>query len=65
MADQSDTKLGPWRIWFDPPPVPYCDWHFLHEDYDGEGSPGWMSGSHATRDECLEAIIIHYEERGS
>lgn len=31
------TNYGPWRIYFDPPPIPArnCDWHFYHEDFDG------------------------------
>ena len=28
---------GPWRIHFDPPPIPVrnCDWHWAHDDFDG------------------------------
>lgn len=60
-----DDRIGPWRIWFDPPPIGArnCDWHYQHEDDDG--SRGWMSGSCATREDCLEEIITQYEERGS
>lgn len=60
-----DDRIGPWRIWFGPPPIGTrnCDWHYQHEDDDG--SCGWMSGSCGSRDECLEEIIIQYEERGS
>jgi hypothetical protein len=59
-----DDHLGPWRIWFDPPPIGSrnCDWHYQHEDDDGCGG---RSGSCGSRDECLEEIIIQYEERGS
>lgn len=61
-----ETVFGPWRIWFDPPPIGArnCDWHYQHEDADGE-SPGWMYGHCASRDDCLEEIITHYEERVS
>lgn len=60
-----DDRIGPWRIWFYPPPIGArnCDWHYQHEDDDG--SCGWMSGSCATREDCLEEIITQYEERGS
>lgn len=33
---------GPWRICFDPPPIPVrtCDWQFYHEDFDGAPDAG-------------------------
>lgn len=33
---RSWTKYGPWRIYFDPPPIPVrtMDWHFVHDNYD-------------------------------
>jgi len=41
------TRYGPWRITFDPPPIPSrnCDWHFVHEDYDAELIDGTWHGS--------------------
>lgn len=32
-----EGKTGKWFITYDPPPIPIriCDWHFVHEDYDG------------------------------
>jgi hypothetical protein len=48
--------FGPWKIWFDPPPIPNCDWHYQHEDADAE-SPAWMHGSCPSRDDCLREII--------
>jgi hypothetical protein len=34
---RQDLRYGKWRIYFDPPPIPSraCDWHFVHDDYDG------------------------------
>ena len=63
-GEASDTRIGPWRIWFDSSGgrPPSCDWNYQHED--DEGSCGWMSGMCASRDDCLEEIITHYEERG-
>lgn len=33
------TIYGPWRIHYDPPPIPSrnCDWHWYHDDFDGDG----------------------------
>lgn len=60
-----DTRFGPWRIWFDPPPIGTrnCDWHYQHEDAEPE-CPSWMYGHCASRNECIEEIITQYEERG-
>lgn len=56
MAER-DYKIGPYRIWYDPPPIPTreCDWHYQHEDFEGE-SPG-MSGHGPTYAYCLGEII--------
>lgn len=60
----TDSRFGPWRVWFDPPPIGTrdCDWHYQHEDADGE-SPGWMYGHCASRDDCFAEIIDGYEDR--
>ena len=65
-TDASAEQFGPWRIWFDPPPIPTrsCDWHYQHEDTD-EDCPPWMNGSCATREDCLREIIEHYEDEQS
>lgn len=57
-------RVGPWRIWFDPPPIGtrICDWHYQHEDTDLE-CPAWMNGSEPSRDACLTQIIEGYEDR--
>lgn len=57
-------RVGPWRIWFDPPPIGArnCDWHYQHEDAEPEG-PAWMHGHCASRDACIAEIIDQYEER--
>lgn len=36
------TIYGPWRIYFDPPPIPTrnCDWHWVHDDFDGAPDSG-------------------------
>lgn len=33
----SDLTYRNYRIYYDPPPIPIrdCDWHFVHQDYDG------------------------------
>ena len=57
-------KIGPWRIWFDPPPIGTrdFDWHYQHEDTDLD-CPPWMNGSCASREACLTDIIEGYEDR--
>lgn len=37
QAAHGVTNYGPWRIYYDPPPIPFrgCDWHWVHDDYDG------------------------------
>lgn len=56
--------VGPWRIWFDPPPIGTreCDWHYQHEDAEPE-CPSWMYGHCASREACIVEIIDTYEER--
>jgi hypothetical protein len=56
--------FGPWRVWFDPPPIGTreCDWHYQHEDAEPE-CPAWMHGHCASRDACIAEIIDGYEER--
>lgn len=36
MTDKIKYR-GVWTIYYDPPPIPVrtCDWHFVHDDYDG------------------------------
>ncbi len=38
------THYGPWRVYYEPPPIPTraFDWHWYHEDYDGapDGNDG-------------------------
>jgi hypothetical protein len=38
---QNPIWYGKYRIYFDMPPIPVrtCDWHFVHDDYDGEDDP--------------------------
>lgn len=56
--------VGPWRIWFDPPPIGTreCDWHYQHDDAEPE-CPSWMHGHCASREACIAEIINTYEER--
>lgn len=60
-----ESKIGPWRIWYDPPPIGTraMDWHYQHEDCDGPDSPAWMTGSCASREACVEEIISFYDEK--
>lgn len=62
-----DIVIGPWRISYDPPPIPTrnCDWHFVHEDYDGapDGRPDRRAGSAATPAACIYEIIRLGEEQ--
>lgn len=41
-GDVGVVNYGPWRIYFDPPPIPTrnCDWQFYHEDFDGAPDSG-------------------------
>ncbi len=57
-------RVGPWRIWFEPPPIGTreCDWHYQHEDAEPE-CPSWMYGHCASREACIVEIIDTYEER--
>jgi hypothetical protein len=61
---ERDTRIGPWRVWFDPPPIGTrnCDWHYQHDDAEPE-CPAWMHGHCASRDACIVEIIDTYEER--
>lgn len=45
-----------YRIYFDPPPIPIrsCDYHFVHEDYDGPEDS--RCGSGASEWECRAMI---------
>lgn len=38
-GEHGETNYGPWRIYFDPPPIPSrnYDWHFYHVNYGGPG----------------------------
>lgn len=52
------THYGPWRIYYDPPPIPTraCDWHWVHDDYDGapDGNDN-RYGSESSFVACLNA----------
>lgn len=55
------THYGPWRIYYDPPPIPTrnCDWHWCHDDYDGapdgnDGRFGHAPSFAAALNECDE-----------
>lgn len=54
-----EYRFGPWRIWYEPPPIPIrtMDWHYWHDDDDGapDGSTA-RSGSTASLEECLSEI---------
>lgn len=56
MAER-DYTIGPYRIWFDPPPIPTreCDWHYQHQDDEGE--PSGRSGHGPSYAYCLGEII--------
>ncbi|MCW2763368.1 MAG: hypothetical protein JWR85_3569 [Marmoricola sp.] len=50
------TGYGPWRIYFDPPPIPVrnCDWQYHHDDFDGaEDSNDNRAGSCASFADAL------------
>lgn len=58
-------RAGPWRVTYDPPPIPVrdLDWHFLHDDYDADwqgeedGYVGnGLCGEAATPKACLAEI---------
>jgi hypothetical protein len=66
-----EIRIGSWRIYYDPPPIPvrYCDWHYIHDDYDAswEGEEdGWVSnglgGSAESPEACLEEIRDYEDE---
>ena len=44
-------KYKQYTIYYDPPPIPLrsCDWHFVHDDYDGGPE---HSGDNPTDDRC-------------
>lgn len=55
---RGETYRG-YRIYCDPPPIPdrRCDWHFVHEDYDGAPDANdRRSGSCASPEECRQMI---------
>jgi hypothetical protein len=64
LSARKGEKVGPWRIWCEPPPIPVrsFDWHYQHEDTD-LGCPPWMNGSCASREDCIAEIIASYEDR--
>lgn len=59
MKSANECTFGPWRIYFDPPPIPVftMDWHYWHEDDDGapDGSTA-RSGSAESLQACLNEI---------
>lgn len=65
LAALQDSKVGPWRIYYDPPPIGtrICDWHYIHDDCDGPESPSWMHGSCESREACLVEIMEAYDDR--
>lgn len=60
-----DIIIGPWRIYYNPPPIPTrnCDWHCVHEDYDGseDGPTDPRHASRATPADCIAEIVQIYE----
>ncbi len=61
-----DIMYGDWRIYYDPPPIPSrnCDWHYVHDDFDGAPDAGDNRyGSCATAAECRDEIDAYEEER--
>lgn len=54
-----EYRFGPWRIWFDPPPIPVriCDWKYWHDEDDAapDGSTG-RSGTEHSLAACLREI---------
>lgn len=67
----SDIHYGPWRIYFDPPPIPVrsMDWHFVHEDFDawtddGDWRSNGLSGSAESIEACKAEIADIEEEKG-
>lgn len=69
----NEVRHGPWRIFYDPPPIPArnCDWGFAHDDFDAsyEGEEdGWVSnglgGRGASVEDCLSQIADIEAERG-
>lgn len=52
----NEIKHGPWRIYFEPPPIPIrtCDWQFVHDGYDGPGDR--RHGSAASVEDAVEQI---------
>lgn len=69
MAPQ-DIRFGPWRITYDPPPIPIrtMDWEFSHDDFDAswEGEEdGYVSnglGGRGSSVEDCKAQIADIEE---
>jgi hypothetical protein len=57
------VRHGSWLIYYDPPPIPTraCDWHFVHDDYDGEGDP--RHGSGPSVEDCIAQIAEIEAER--
>lgn len=49
-------RYGPWRIWYEPPPIPtrMWDWQFVHDAYDGPGDN--RHGSAASVEDALAQI---------
>lgn len=56
MTNPHDFRVGDYRVWFDPPPIPTrnCDWHFQHKDDAGEVG---RSGDGPTAQDCLVQIV--------
>lgn len=55
-GERGVTIYGPWRIYYDPPPIPSrnCDWHWAHDDFDGaEDSNDGRAGSCASFADAL------------
>lgn len=52
----TETLYRGYRIYFDPPPIPTrnCDWHFVHEDYDGPEDH--RAGHGGSEQECRDEI---------
>jgi hypothetical protein len=55
---QTEWRVGPWRIWFDPPPIPIrtCDWHYQDDNEETR------CGDCPTMQACLDEIWGRVEE---
>lgn len=57
-ADEPETYRD-FRIYYEPPPIPVrdCDWHWVHEDYDGAEDANDNRYGHASSLEAAKSAI--------